>query len=60
MFCIVVDGIDTFGCPVDFEHILADPVLQPVETHIDCFAAFLFYGAMPSAVLLLVRRGVEG
>ena len=49
MFSVVISKIDLAWCPCDLEHVLGHTVLKPVEPHIDCFAAFLFYSIVENA-----------
>ena len=44
VFCVVVGQVGCSWSPVDVELALLDPVLQPVEAHVDGLGAFLFDG----------------
>ena len=44
VFCVVVGQVGCSRPPVDIELALLDPVLQPVESHVDGLGAFLFNG----------------
>lgn len=43
---VVVDSLE----PVDAEVALADPILDPVETHVHSFGAFDFYSSVGKSV----------
>ena len=46
----VVGPVFISWCPIDFELALFYSVLQPVETHVDGFAALLFNSAIDNAI----------
>ena len=50
MFSVIIGEVDLAWCPLYFEHFLADSVAQPVEAHVDGFAATLFHCAVHDAV----------
>ena len=50
MFAEVVSQVFFSGCPGDVVHVLGDPVFEPIESHVDCFAAALFDCAIEDAI----------
>ena len=43
VFGWIVSKVVETWFPVDVKHALADAVTQPVESHVHCLGAFLFY-----------------
>ena len=42
MFCEIIGIIVNAASPVDQKFTLANPVADPIESHVDCFGAALF------------------
>ena len=49
MLGVIVTKVFVAGAPVDEEVALADAILEPVESHVHGFGAFLFDGVVGEA-----------
>jgi len=49
MFSEIVGFVQAASPPIDVKLALSDVVADPIEVHVNCFGAFLFYGVIGDA-----------